>query len=112
MKPGRQPARSPSKGGDGALPHETAPTPRRVHARSRPEAEHMRTPTTFRHPRKGLDMFHPKFLFAPVAAAVLAACAVGPNYHAPETPSPERFGAAQVATYSTDPAAANPARFW
>ena len=25
-----------------------------------------------------------KFMLAPIVAAVLAACAVGPNYHAPE----------------------------
>ena len=32
-----------------------------------------------------------KFLLAPIAAAVLAACAVGPNYHAPETKAAEKF---------------------
>ena len=32
-----------------------------------------------------------RFLLAPVAAAVLAACAVGPNYHAPETKAAEKF---------------------
>jgi len=32
-----------------------------------------------------------KFMLAPLAAAVLSACAVGPNYHAPETPSAEKF---------------------
>ena len=45
-----------------------------------------------------------KFLLAPLAAAVLAACAVGPNYHAPETRAAEKFDGAE-ATYSTDPAA-------
>ena len=32
-----------------------------------------------------------QFLLAPIAAAVLAACAVGPNYHAPETKVAEKF---------------------
>ena len=32
-----------------------------------------------------------KFLLAPIAAAVLAACAVGPDYHAPETKAAEKF---------------------
>jgi multidrug efflux system outer membrane protein len=32
-----------------------------------------------------------QFLLAPLAAAVLAACAVGPNYHAPETKAAEKF---------------------
>ena len=41
-----------------------------------------------------------KFMLAPVAAAVLSACAVGPNYHAPETPSAEQFDGIE-ATYST-----------
>ncbi len=35
-----------------------------------------------------------RFLLAPVAAAVLAACAVGPNYHAPEQQVAEQFGGA------------------
>ena len=42
-----------------------------------------------------------KFLLAPVAAAVLSACAVGPNYHAPETKPAEKFDGIE-ATYSTD----------
>ena len=41
-----------------------------------------------------------KFLLAPIAAAVLAACAVGPNYHAPETQAAEKFDNVE-ATYST-----------
>ena len=32
-----------------------------------------------------------QFLLAPIAAAVLAACAVGPDYHAPETKAAEKF---------------------
>src|SRR3954453_8045732 len=42
-----------------------------------------------------------KFLLAPIAAAVLSACAVGPNYHAPETRAAEKFDGIE-ATYSTD----------
>jgi outer membrane protein, multidrug efflux system len=56
-----------------------------------------------------------KFLLAPVAAAVLAACAVGPDYHAPDTKVPDRFGAADSATYSAGAAAdaeARIGRFW
>ena len=41
-----------------------------------------------------------RFLLAPIAAAVLAACAVGPNYHAPETKAAEKFDSLE-ATYST-----------
>jgi multidrug efflux system outer membrane protein len=55
------------------------------------------------------------FLLAPVAAAVLAACAVGPDYHAPDTQVPDRFGAADSSTFSADVAAdaeARVARFW
>ena len=37
-----------------------------------------------------------RFLLAPVAAAVLAACAVGPNYQAPETPAPAKFDGADA----------------
>src|SRR5689334_15854929 len=48
------------------------------------------------------------FLLAPIAAAVLSACAVGPNYHAPETKAAEKFDNVE-ATYSTDAA---PAHFW
>jgi len=49
-----------------------------------------------------------RFLLAPVAAAVLAACAVGPNYQAPETPAPAKFDGAD-ANYSTQEAVAE---FW
>ena len=42
-----------------------------------------------------------KFLLAPVAAAVLSACAVGPNYHAPETKPAEKFDGIE-APYSID----------
>ena len=40
-----------------------------------------------------------RFLLAPVAAAVLAACAVGPDYEPPETKSAEKFEQLE-ATYS------------
>jgi multidrug efflux system outer membrane protein len=45
---------------------------------------------------------------APVAAAVLAACAVGPNYHAPETKVASQFAATE-AIYSPE---ATVADFW
>jgi multidrug efflux system outer membrane protein len=48
------------------------------------------------------------FLLAPIAAAVLSACAVGPNYHAPETKAAEKFDNLE-ATYSKEAA---PANFW
>ena len=47
-----------------------------------------------------------------VAAIFLSACAVGPNYHQPETKSAAAFDNAEPATYSADPAAANVAEFW
>ena len=50
-----------------------------------------------------------RFLLAPVAAAVLAACAVGPDYEAPETKVAEAFGSAQGATYTSEQGVA---RFW
>ena len=54
-----------------------------------------------------------KFLLAPVAAAVLSsmlgACAVGPNYTAPDTKVAEKFEGAQTATYSNEQTIA---RFW
>ena len=53
----------------------------------------------------------PKFLLAPLAAAVLAACAVGPDYHAPDTTVAERFGGASVSTYTVT-AEPDVARFW
>ena len=51
-----------------------------------------------------------RFLLAPIAAAVplLAACAVGPNYHAPETKAAEKFDNLE-ATYSTEQGVA---QFW
>jgi outer membrane protein, multidrug efflux system len=49
-----------------------------------------------------------RFLLAPLAAAVLAACAVGPNYHAPETKAAEKFDSLET-TYSTEQAVAH---FW
>jgi outer membrane protein, multidrug efflux system len=49
-----------------------------------------------------------RFLLAPVAAAVLAACAAGPNYQPPETPSAPKFDRLE-ATYSTEQSVAD---FW
>jgi len=48
------------------------------------------------------------FLLAPIAAAVLSACAVGPNYHAPEKEMARSFDNVE-ATYSTETA---PSNFW
>ena len=47
-----------------------------------------------------------------VAATLLTACAVGPNYHAPETKTAATFDNAEAATYSADAAGANVAEFW
>jgi len=49
-----------------------------------------------------------RFLLAPLAAAVLAACAVGPNYQPPETKAAEKFDQLE-ATYSADQ---GNAQFW
>jgi len=49
-----------------------------------------------------------RFLWAPVAAAVLSACAVGPNYQAPEADAAEKFDHIE-ATYSAEQGAA---QFW
>ena len=49
-----------------------------------------------------------RFLLAPLAAAVLAACAVGPDYHAPEPKAAEKFDNLE-ATYSADQGTA---QFW
>jgi multidrug efflux system outer membrane protein len=49
-----------------------------------------------------------RLLLAPLAAAIMAACAVGPNYHAPETKAPEKFDNLEP-TYSTGTATA---AFW
>ncbi len=49
-----------------------------------------------------------KFMLAPVAAVVLSACAVGPNYHAPETRPAEKFDRLEP-TYSTQEGVAH---FW
>jgi multidrug efflux system outer membrane protein len=50
---------------------------------------------------------------AAVAATLLTACAVGPNYHAPDTKPASSFDNAEAATYSTDAATAgNVAEFW
>jgi multidrug efflux system outer membrane protein len=49
-----------------------------------------------------------QFLLAPIAAAVLAACAVGPDYHAPETKAAEKFDNMEP-NYSTGQGTAS---FW
>jgi len=49
------------------------------------------------------------FLLAPIAAAVLSACAVGPNYHAPETKVAETFDSLESTTYSAE---GGVAQFW
>jgi len=49
-----------------------------------------------------------RLAIAPLAAAVLAACAVGPNYHAPETKAAEKFDNIEP-TYSTEQGTA---AFW
>ena len=58
-------------------------------------------------------MRNARFLLAPIAAAVLAACAVGPNYHAPETKAAEKFDGIEP-TYSTEPLSSEggTAAFW
>jgi multidrug efflux system outer membrane protein len=55
-----------------------------------------------------------RFLLAPLAAAVLAACAVGPNYHAPEQKVADRFDNADSSTYAAQAETAGPtlATFW
>jgi len=50
-----------------------------------------------------------QFLLAPVAAAVLSACAVGPNYHAPEQKVGGTFEQAATPTYSAQESVA---AFW
>ncbi len=50
-----------------------------------------------------------RLLSAPLAAAVLAACAVGPNYHAPETKAAEKFDGVENTTFSTQE---NVEQFW
>jgi outer membrane protein, multidrug efflux system len=53
------------------------------------------------------------FLLAPIAAAVLSACAVGPNYHAPENKVADRFEQAASSTYSvTADGEASVSQFW
>src|SRR5215510_2281286 len=53
------------------------------------------------------------FLLAPIAAAVLAACAVGPNYHAPEQKVAERFESADATTFSAQvESPASLSQFW
>jgi multidrug efflux system outer membrane protein len=49
-----------------------------------------------------------RFLLSALAAAVLSACAVGPNYHAPETKAAEKFDSLD-ATYSAEQGVA---QFW
>jgi outer membrane protein, multidrug efflux system len=53
-------------------------------------------------------MLKTRFLLAPLAAAVLAACAVGPDYQAPDTKTAEKFDGLE-ATYS---AGEGVAQFW
>src|SRR6187551_950680 len=54
-------------------------------------------------------MFKTRLLLAPIAAAVLAACAVGPNYHQPETKVADQFAGAEPAAFSNQ---AGLAQFW
>ena len=58
-------------------------------------------------------MSRKNLFLAPIAAAVLTACAVGPNYHAPETKPAEKFDGIE-ATYSADQATSEKsiAQFW
>jgi len=49
-----------------------------------------------------------RFILTPLAATVLSACAVGPDYHAPQTKPAEKFDAIE-ATYSTQDGVA---KFW
>ncbi len=54
-----------------------------------------------------------RMLLAPIAAAVLSACAVGPNYHEPETKVADRFEQAASPTYSiTAESEAPVSQFW
>ena len=46
---------------------------------------------------------------APLAPALLAACAVGPNYHAPETKVADKFDGVESATFSSQE---NVEQFW
>jgi multidrug efflux system outer membrane protein len=53
------------------------------------------------------------FLLAPLAAAVISACAVGPDYHAPDSPVAERFAAADASTFTAGEANdTRIGRFW
>jgi len=49
------------------------------------------------------------FLLAPLVAAMLAACAVGPNYHQPEAKVAEKFEQLDSKTYTAEPGVA---QFW
>ncbi len=55
-----------------------------------------------------------RFALAPLAAAILAACAVGPNYQAPEQKVADRFDNADSATFTSQPetAGSSLAQFW
>src|SRR4051812_17244414 len=44
-----------------------------------------------RRSRRSPHMRDSRFLLAPIATAVLSACAVGPDYHAPESRAAEKF---------------------
>ena len=54
-----------------------------------------------------------RFIVTPLAAAILSACAVGPDYHVPETKSAEKFDGIEP-TYSADAASSEKtlASFW
>src|SRR5688572_14209952 len=68
------------------------------------------SPRCRRRSPKVLPMRKPlQFLLAPLASAILAACAVGPDYQAPQTPAAQKFDGLEATTYSTDAA---PTEFW
>ena len=50
-----------------------------------------------------------RFLLAPIAAAVLSACAVGPNYHRPETKVAQQFAGTENPGFTTETSVAD---FW
>jgi outer membrane protein, multidrug efflux system len=56
--------------------------------------------------------FSLQWTLAPIAAAVLSACAVGPNYHAPEQKVADRFESAGAPTYSVQAEPGSLSQFW
>jgi multidrug efflux system outer membrane protein len=54
-------------------------------------------------------MRNARFLLSPLVAAILSACAVGPNYHAPETKTADRFDSLESPTYTGEQSVA---QFW